>query len=93
VDKLRVSAYLQSNYDDYYKDGDSEWRRLGAVDKSENIVSLCEKLPRDSILEIGAGEGAILKRLSELNFAKELYALEISRTGVDTIKKKGNRSQ
>ncbi|MGH2566906.1 MAG: class I SAM-dependent methyltransferase, partial [Bacteroidota bacterium] len=44
--------------------------------------------PHDSILEIGAGEGSILKRLSEADFGNELYALEISPTGVETIKKK-----
>lgn len=41
------------------------------------------------ILEIGAGEGSILKRLSELEFGKELYGLELSHTGVETINNKG----
>jgi ubiquinone/menaquinone biosynthesis C-methylase UbiE len=83
-----VSDVLKDNYSDYYKDGDSEWRRLCAVAKANNIAALCSNLPRSSVLEIGAGEGSILKRLSELKFADRLYALELSPSGVETIKKK-----
>jgi SAM-dependent methyltransferase len=80
-----VSVDLESNYKDYYEDGDSEWRRLGAIGKVENILSLCRNLPRETILEIGAGEGSILRRLSELHFGGKLYALEISPSGVEAI--------
>lgn len=88
MDEMKISDHLHGNYEDYYKDGDSEWRRLGALGKADNIVSLCGDLPRSSVLEIGAGEGSILKRLSELNFGNELYALEISSSGVEAIKNK-----
>ena len=84
-----LSDHLRDNYDGYYEEGDSEWRWLGAIDKANNIISLCKSYPHDSILEIGAGEGSILKRLSELEFGNEYYALEISPTGAGTIKKKG----
>lgn len=87
--EVAVSDHLKGNYENYYEGGDSEWRRIGAIDKADNIVSLCKNLPQNLILEIGAGEGSILKRLSELNFGKELYALDISSSGVETIKKKG----
>jgi SAM-dependent methyltransferase len=88
MESLRISDQLKDNYDDYYKDGDSEWRRIGAMDKAHNIVSLCGDLPRRSIVEIGAGEGSILKRLSELEFGEALYALEISSSGVEVIRSK-----
>jgi ubiquinone/menaquinone biosynthesis C-methylase UbiE len=86
--RIAVSEYLKGNYEGYYEDGDSEWRRLGALGKADNIVHLCKSLPQDSVLEIGAGEGSVLKRLSELNFGNNLYAIEISSSGVETIKKK-----
>ena len=89
MDEIQVSACLQSNYEDYYEEDCSEWRGLGAIDKANNITSLCKNLSINSIVEIGAGEGSVLKRLSELNFGIELYALEISRTGVDAIKNGG----
>ena len=81
---MLVSSHLRDNYEDYYE-GDSEWRRLGALDKTDNILTLCHSLPHRTVLEIGAGEGSILRRLSELKFAEELFALEISSSGVDAI--------
>jgi ubiquinone/menaquinone biosynthesis C-methylase UbiE len=83
--EVSISRALQANYEDYYADGSSEWRRVGALGKAENIQSLCGDLPQQSVVEIGAGEGSILQRLSELNFGEQLYALEVSQSGVDTI--------
>lgn len=88
MSQLSVSSHLLSNYEDYCDGDDTEWR-LGAVDKANNIISLCENVAHDSIIEIGAGEGSILKRLDHLNFGKELFALEISRGSVQLIKDKG----
>lgn len=88
MNKIKVSDQLKDNYENYYESGNSEWRRLGAIDKADNIASLCSGFPRSSILEIGAGEGSILQRLSELNFGEEFYAVEISSSGVETIKNK-----
>ena len=88
MSEIRVADELRTNYADYYQDGESEWRRLGAVDKADNIVRLCGHLPHRSVLEIGAGDGSILYRLSELNFGEELYALEISSSGVETIQRR-----
>jgi ubiquinone/menaquinone biosynthesis C-methylase UbiE len=85
LSEVRVSDHHRSNYRDYYADGGSEWRRIGAIGKAENIISLCRDLPHNSILEIGAGEGSILKRLSDLKFGKQLHALEISPSGVEAI--------
>jgi len=88
MNELKVSEHWQGNYDEYYEDGKSEWRRLGAVDKADNIETLCRNISVSSVIEIGAGDGAILKRLSDLNFAHEYFALEISKSGVDEIKKR-----
>ena len=88
MNEIMISDHLKSNYDCYYEDGDSEWRKLGAIDKADNIARLCGNLPRRSIIEIGAGEGSILKQLSARGFAEELYAVEISGSGVATIEKK-----
>jgi SAM-dependent methyltransferase len=87
-DRIALNQHLQRNYADYYAEGDSEWRWLGALDKVNNIVNLCVGLPHRRIPEIGAGEGSILRRLSDLRFGEELYALEISPSGVETIRNK-----
>jgi SAM-dependent methyltransferase len=82
---IAVSDHLKKNYADYYAEGDSEWRWLGALDKADNVVALCGSIAHRTVLEIGAGEGSVLKRLSDRAFGDELYALEISPTGVETI--------
>jgi SAM-dependent methyltransferase len=86
---LAVGDRIRANYEDYYEQGDSEWRWLCAADKANNIVSLCRELPHNSILEIGAGEGSILKKLSDLGFGEKLHAIEISPTGIEAISKRG----
>ena len=88
-----VSQYLLDNYKDYYKEGnnpegDAEWRRIGAIPKVENIIALCSDVPHSTILELGAGEGSVLKRLDETGFADELYAFDISPSGIEKIKSK-----
>ena len=92
MNETKVSDQLKENYDDYYSSGDSEWRRIGAECKADNIVELCGSLPKSKVLEVGAGEGSILKRLDELSFGESLYALEISQSGVDAISSKGIRN-
>jgi ubiquinone/menaquinone biosynthesis C-methylase UbiE len=81
---LSVKQSLKDNYDTYYN-GETEWRRLGAVDKVNNIISLCEVYSPQNILEIGSGDGSILQCLSEQKFGENLYSLEISKSGVETI--------
>jgi ubiquinone/menaquinone biosynthesis C-methylase UbiE len=86
--EIRLSDQLKNNYEDYYEEGASEWRRLGALGKADNIASICADLPQESVLEIGAGEGSVIGRLSELGFGQQLYAVEISPSGLEAIKRK-----
>jgi len=60
----------------------SEWRWIGARDKAANVVALAGAGAHRSVVEIGAGDGALLARLSEQGFADELGALEISESGL-----------
>jgi ubiquinone/menaquinone biosynthesis C-methylase UbiE len=83
------SAYIAENYEHYYEEQDAEWRRLGAIDKAANIVASCSGIPHRTILEIGAGDGAILERLAELSFGSQLSAVEISPSGVAAIARRG----
>ena len=86
MSQVKVGTDVLEQYARYYDSGPSEWRRLGAIDKAANIVALCQRCAPESVLEIGAGDGSILSRLSELNFGERLYALEISASGVAVIK-------
>ncbi len=77
------------DYKNYYRKGPSEWRRLGAIDKANNITFLCKNIAHDSMLDIGAGDGAIINRLQEISFANEYYAIEISDSAIDVMKRRG----
>ena len=91
MEGLSINGQLQNKYNNYYG-GESEWRRIGALDKVNNIVTICNDYSHGSILEIGAGEGSILKQLSEQGFGEELFALEISKTAVKVINQRRIRS-
>lgn len=83
---IKTNTELLENYDDYYHDkSEKAWRELCATRKAENIINCCKGHTFDRVLEIGAGEGAILQNLSKINFSRELYALEISNSGVESI--------
>jgi ubiquinone/menaquinone biosynthesis C-methylase UbiE len=88
MSRIELHESASKQYEDYYKNGASEWRRLGALDKASNIVRLCGDLPLKSILEIGAGDGSILSQLSAWGFGQELHAVEISASGVEVIRQR-----
>jgi ubiquinone/menaquinone biosynthesis C-methylase UbiE len=85
MNTVGVDPRLQRNYDEYYADV-SEWRELGAIDKANNIRALCASYAPSTVLEIGAGEGAVLQRLADGGFGRRHYALEISASGVECIR-------
>jgi SAM-dependent methyltransferase len=63
------------------------WRQLGAKYKAENIMTLASQsgLNPNSVLEVGAGDGAILNQLSDAGFGEKLFAVELSKSGVEVI--------
>jgi len=63
----------------------TQWRLLGAQDKVRHIMELCGRhnLKPARTLEVGSGDGAILRCLGERGFSPELYGVEISQSGID----------
>jgi len=84
---ITVNDELKAKYDSYYA-GESQLRWLAGGDRARNITTLCSERPHRSILEIGAGDGSILQRLSDLQFGDALYAIEISKTAVEVIRRR-----
>lgn len=79
---------LQINVEETSYEAPTEWRMLGAKGKADHVIKLCARhgiRPR-RVLEVGAGDGSILKCLSESSFCEQLYGLEISQSGVDVIR-------
>jgi ubiquinone/menaquinone biosynthesis C-methylase UbiE len=66
----------------------TEWRELGGKYKAQNILSVCRGRSFSRVLECGAGEGSILKFLDASNIASQLYAIEISDSGIEQIRKR-----
>lgn len=62
------------------------WRKLGAEQKALNIIEITKDSHFNKVLEVGAGDGSVLKALSLHNFAEKFYALEISESGLEKIR-------
>ncbi|MEO7211850.1 class I SAM-dependent methyltransferase [Mucilaginibacter sp.] len=91
----KLSGNVKTAYDEFYQKHDEAWRMLGAKYKAQHIVDVCAGKSFGKVLEVGAGDGSILKYLSDQNFAPEYHAVEISDSGVAHIKSrdiKGLRS-
>jgi len=87
VATFSVAGKLRAKYDDYYDGTITEWRRLGAIGKADNIVALCREHPHATVLEVGFGDGAILRRLEGLGFGEAMHGLEISSSGLEAIRR------
>ncbi|MDT3404476.1 class I SAM-dependent methyltransferase [Mucilaginibacter terrae] len=81
----KLSGNVKTAYDEFYKTHDEAWRMLGAKYKAQHIIDVCKGRTFAKVLEVGAGDGSILKILSEQNFAPEYHAVEISDSGVEYI--------
>jgi len=85
---MTVYNTLTRHYEQYYASPQQlRWYELMAVDKSRNVMSICCDVPHDSILDIGAGSGAVLHELDQAGFGRRLHALDISPTGLDALRR------
>ncbi|MEQ7802517.1 class I SAM-dependent methyltransferase [Pedobacter sp. ASV1-7] len=82
----KVTGTVNESYNNFYKGNSLDWRMLCAKTKAQNLVEVCKGKNFEKVLEVGAGDGSILYYLNEWNFSPELYALEISSSGVEQIK-------
>ncbi|GAA3992263.1 class I SAM-dependent methyltransferase [Mucilaginibacter dorajii] len=80
-----IGGDYKTAYDQFYQKHDEAWRMLGAKYKAQHIIDVCKGLTFNAVLEVGAGDGSILKILSDHNFAPEYSAVEISESGVQYI--------
>ena len=80
-----MSGNVKTAYDEFYQKHDEAWRMLGAKYKAQHIVDVCKGHSFKKVLEVGAGDGSILKLLADQNFAPEYHAVEISESGVGHI--------
>ena len=80
-----VTGNVKTAYDEFYQKHDEAWRMLGAKYKAQHIIDVCKSNTFKKVLEVGAGDGSILKLLADQDFAPEYHAVEISESGVKHI--------
>jgi ubiquinone/menaquinone biosynthesis C-methylase UbiE len=81
-----VSPALAGAYDEQYAEELAGWREIGGKYKARNIVEVCRGRQFRKVLDCGAGEGSILKFLDAAAAFDELYAIEISESGIERIR-------
>jgi SAM-dependent methyltransferase len=80
-------------YQNYYGDGAVAIKRgMSALDAAAHISAMVGSGSFTRVIDVGAGEGSLLQVLDDGHFASELYALEISSTGVRAIEARHLRS-
>lgn len=63
--QFRVPDY-NKHYEGAYDERGLLWRRLGAIDKADNIAFLLAGNKVDSVLEFGCGTGAVLSQVAKI---------------------------
>jgi SAM-dependent methyltransferase len=78
---------LKSMYSGYYAPNSSleHKRGLSADATLEHILSVAGSHRWKRMMDVGAGNGSVLAKLDKTAIAEELYAVEISESGVDQI--------
>jgi len=87
-----LSSAIQNVYDQQYVNSDAQWREIGARQKADDIIKLCQKFNFQKVLDVGAGDGTVLKELDSRGFTEHLHAVEISGSGIEKINQRGLKS-
>jgi SAM-dependent methyltransferase len=83
---MEVEEDLARLYDSYYQDGGvAKKRAMTARQTVGHIRSLIRQDDAKRILDVGAGDGAVLVEMSRLSFGVEYCAVDISKSGVKEI--------
>jgi ubiquinone/menaquinone biosynthesis C-methylase UbiE len=89
---MSQSSELHAFYENYYDDAVGRKREITAQQTVDHIVALNKDFPLGSVLDIGAGDGAVLSELERRGLGNELHAIEISGSGIERIKQRNLKS-
>jgi ubiquinone/menaquinone biosynthesis C-methylase UbiE len=73
---------LNELYSRTYDESMNRWRQLGAIDKARNLSQITGDVPKPlcRVLEVGCGNGAVLRELAAEGFGSDLVGIEIGKT-------------
>lgn len=82
---MKSSTAIEELYKNYYDDEVGRKRAVAARQTVSHITSMVRESPVKRLLDIGAGDGAVLAELQHSKIAGEYYAYEISDSGLQAI--------
>ena len=85
---MNQSLELQAFYENYYDDVVGQKREITARQTVDHIVALCKGTGLGTVLDVGAGDGAVLCEIERRGLATEMSAVEISSSGIERINKR-----
>lgn len=82
-------------YSESYDDKMLKWRAIGAEEKSRNIETITAGVAQsiNSVLEVGCGTGAVLKKLSADGLGSQFVGIEIGDSARTRTNQNGNESR
>lgn len=84
-----AGAVCPQLYADYYaSDRERQWYEVCAIEKARNFVEFCASLRPGSVLDVGAGSGAVLERYVRAGVGTRVCAVEISESGLAELEKR-----
>ncbi|MEH2557182.1 ubiquinone/menaquinone biosynthesis C-methylase UbiE [Bradyrhizobium algeriense] len=81
---MSQSAELRDFYDGYYNEAVAAKRTIAAKQSVDHLVRLGGK-SLGHLLDVGAGDGAVLQEIESRRIASKLDAVEISSSGIDRV--------
>lgn len=86
---MSSSDQLLEMYDNYYTNGGvAQKRAIAARQSVRHIHAVSGNRKFASLIDIGAGEGAVLQELDSFGYASEMAAVEISTSGLEAIQRR-----
>lgn len=79
------SAELKNFYENYYDDDVARKRAIAARQSVDHLEKLGSN-NQGTLLDVGAGDGAVLQEIERRNMAQCMDAVEISSSGIERIK-------
>jgi SAM-dependent methyltransferase len=87
-----MKSKMKRFYESQYSSADEtfiNWRSVRAKERVHNIINMTEGIEFKNVMDIGCGTGAVIKWLSDSDFASSYYAVDLSEKAVKLVRSIG----